>query len=119
MSDLAKVLSALSEKLGVPAQMLWEALRRQAFIEGCTDLVLIVFLVAFTFASTKALIYAWRKTAEGKWDDAPVFLATLFTGTFVVIGWLMVFACLPTLFAAFFNPDYWALHQVLSLLGGK
>ena len=115
-----QLIESMAAKLGVTAEHLWGVLVAQAPISGAVDLVLCVVMVA------AVVWWAWlvkrkttrQKTAEAgvhkraEWEDE----AVLFWATAVLAGVLVLIFIIESAHetvAAFFNPEYWALLQLL------
>lgn len=114
-------LTALAERLGTTAEYLWGVLLRQAPIAGIVDLSVMAMLVVGC-VSWSGFVY--KKTtlpedgcAGARWDD----------DMGVVLAWMsVVMLCLLTInivgndfsvaIAGLVNPEYWALHQILTLM---
>lgn len=96
----------LLARLGTTVEHLWGVLLRQAPIHGA-------FSIVFDVVACVALYYAWRTLY--KWDgyveDKDILYALL--GCVTAFVCVYVFYNLPMIAAAFFNPEYWALKQVL------
>jgi hypothetical protein len=109
--ETVKLIEQLAAKLGTTADHLWAVLVRQAGIEVWVSVVTIVILGAFS-----AL---WISTFS-KWDDwiDDGMGAVVMAGTIVSVVFLFIVGCeiteLPTLLL---NPEYWALKEVLDVLG--
>lgn len=116
-----KLIEALAAKLGTTAEHLWGVLVRQAPISGAVDLVLCVVIAAVTVWWV-ALVK--RKTTcppetetnrypKAEWRDEGAFLAWLVTVIFGVLALISVIGSAQGIVAAFANPEYWALKQLV------
>lgn len=108
-TETLTLLTALSEKLGTTTEYLWSALLWQAPITGSVHLLLLITL-SFGF------IYLAKRLHSSK-DNIPedeYFLAMVIVAAFGVFLVLIFAAALPSIIAAFFNPEYWALRQIVS-----
>ena len=100
-----KTLDLLASKMGVAVDVLWSALLRQALIDSTVS---IVQIVCFCFA-----IYYYAKHTR-KVDGDYVLL--VFAGWTVLITLSVVAVCsLSYIAAGFFNPEFWALHEIASM----
>ena len=117
-----QALTALAEKLGTTAEYLWGVLLKQAPISGATGLVVVVALSAVTVWWV-ALVK--RKTTEkedttgytrAEWCEEAAFFAWATAVIAVVLSVIFVASSATCIAAAFANPEYWALKQVLSLM---
>jgi hypothetical protein len=111
--ETTKLIQQLAEKLGTTADHLWAVLVRQAPISCTIDLITtIASLIA-------APLLAWLATrAMQKADDgeeAQVPIAIAFGIVAVMAGLIAAVAVcsLGNTLSGFFNPEYWALKQVL------
>lgn len=115
-----KLIEALAAKLGTTAEHLWGVLIRQAPISATIDMVSVALFAVL-------LVCAWRLRARcirdekdknyGAWaDDSPASIvsATVLGITSVALP-LVLMVTISDSLAGFFNPEYWALKQVLSI----
>ena len=117
-----QALTTLANKLGTTAEYLWGVLLKQAPITGLVDLGLMIVL--------GVAIYWWfrfvqRKTTpplatkedpypSAAWtDDVGIGLAWTSVGFWVLVYILVITTNATTIIAALFNPEYWALMQIL------
>ena len=104
-----QALTAIANKLGTTAEYLWGVLLKQAPISATVDLLLIVAWIAGT-----AMIWSYVSKKSKEWhDDAGVFVAWMCVALLVVFGALMIVLSASNIAAALFNPEYWALKQIL------
>lgn len=115
-------LTQLANKLGTTAEYLWGVLLKQAPISGGVDLLVMLVLVLlsmrlFRFVNQKTTtpppdqnnpypIAAWK-------DETGVALAWFGVWCFSVLVILHVVCDLNMVVAAFMNPGYWALSQII------
>lgn len=113
-----KLVRELADKLGTTADHLWGVLIKQAPVSAVTSLLGGVAIFAL-------LVYAWRFRAKkmaaetnknyGDWaGDSPISVISgmlLCIATFALV--LAAAGELPLVLAGFFNPEYWALKQIL------
>lgn len=115
-------LTALAQKLGTTAEYLWGVLLKQAPIAGVTDLIVMAAWIAAIVFWARVVS---RKTATppataldeypaAQWrDEVGVGFAWLSVVALAVLAALVIGCGLSTTVAAFFNPEYWALKQIL------
>lgn len=118
-----QALTALAEKLGTTAEYLWGVLVRQAPIAAGIEAVscllqiaVLVFWTRFVYLKTKLKKDADSMSycrGDAEWENEGAFF-----GWFsVVLLWLIVFcvvgSSVTTIVSGFFNPEYWALRQIL------
>ena len=111
MKEITPLLEQLAEKMGVVTDVLWVALLKQAAVHGTIYAAMGVALVAL------CVLFVWRgRDAWEDLDDTGVFYyCTAGLLLFVVIAYLTE---LPRTLAALFNPEYWALTEILKHLKG-
>lgn len=107
-------LIELAETMGVTAEYLWAALLRQAPIEATMQLMF--WLLAIALAA-----WGWSRRLEEHWAVGDSVSADTVAILFArVVGSLVAVMALlwrvPMILAGFFNPEYWALTQVLEAL---
>ncbi len=114
-------LTTLAEKLGTTTEYLWSVLLKQAPITGAIDMLV--------FAAWVVAIILWARFVRGKtskpaptekdrypgaeWTDEAAVFAWLSVFIFGVTMTITIGSCLSITVAAIFNPEYWALHQIL------
>jgi hypothetical protein len=108
--QLSNVLVQLAQKLSTTTEHLWGVIITQAKIDGImfsiASVVLLVFLYGMYKLGKKAAL------CEGYNDDLlwiPVTVGTL-AGSFLFL------LCVSKALTAILNPEYYALHEVLSAL---
>lgn len=121
MEELTNLLSQLAEKLGTTTEYLWSVLIKQAPISALTTLLQMVFMVVVGIALFK--VHKWLcKTPEGehysRYDDyeelavVPMILAGI--GYMIIV--IILFFCMSDVVNGLFNPEYWALKEILGKL---
>ena len=116
-----KLIEVLAAKLGTTAEHLWGVLVRQAPISGAVDLVLCIVIAAVTawwVQLVKRKTTCQPKTEEDpyprvEWRDEAALLAWVVT---VIAGGIALFCIIGSaqrIVAAFANPEYWALKQLV------
>lgn len=110
-----KLIRELAEKLGTTVDHLWGVLVRQAPIDGCASIISWLFIAALIAGMFFFVRYGFRRAETcvgGGWAIASVMMA--FVAAILAIA-LVVIVCtdLSTTIAAFKNPEYWALKQLI------
>lgn len=110
-------LDAVAEKIGEGADYFWPVLVRQQYVEATFALVFALVMLGLAF-----LIPAWARSINGRgnWGDgtgAPSgecvgFIVLLF-GFLGCLGWFLTYVLH---FGAFFNPEFYALQDLLAML---
>ena len=107
-------ITALANKLGTTAEHLWGVLVKQApYSAGMDVLCAIAMMAAFLWAFWKYRKFDFDDVKE--WDSGAVKFFSI-VGLFI-LGLITVGAvegALRNSLAAIFNPEYWALKQLLS-----
>ncbi len=114
-----KLIEQLAQKLGTTAEYLWAVLLKQAPVSAMIDLVYLVIVAIMGVGLYKLHKYCTKETGEYKesiYEDkgelvkpAMVILAIVW-GIFFII----CFFSIGNIVNGFFNPEYWALKEVLS-----
>lgn len=114
-AQTAQLLQSLADKLGTTSEYLWAALVRQAPISAAVDLVqyAVILLVAHW-------LFRMRDKARKWMDDdianvIPYGIAWVFVCAFLLVALVSI----QNTIAGFFNPEYWALRELLSAARGK
>ena len=117
-------LTALATKLGTTTEYLWGSLLRQAPFTGIVDLaflaaLVLVWGVSFRFIQRKTSIPP-NETKDNQyrylradWEDEGAGLAWAFLFIFGTVKVILIGSNLSMIFAAFLNPEYWALKQII------
>lgn len=116
-------LDALAEKLGVTAQYLWTVLLKQAHVEAVSSLCWAGAGLMALVGGVLGIRCALRmKKDKPSWTDreemsekAVTVLAVSIAATF--IGLLGLILNLSWVITPWLNPEFWALQQVLQVLG--
>ena len=116
---VVQMLTALAQKLGTTVEFLWAVILRQAPITAATEIatfLLAVVAVGLWHRHVRRKMAKDPGTGSSEWDcddDAspPIIWAT------VLLPWAMLIGAgcqlAPMWVAAFLNPEYVALHEVL------
>lgn len=109
-------LVTFAEKIGTTVDKLWGALLKQAPISGTIDIIIylamiFVSIVAFKFISKKTTAQEGERYAVWEGEEKGIAWAV-----YIFVVGIMTIAFLCTVgntIAAFFNPEYWALMQIV------
>jgi hypothetical protein len=115
------LLNTLSAKLGTTSEFLWGVLVRQALIDGWVSIFQYGILLLGWYAVYKVLkngkaVFDW---AERHDLDIVFVVSSIVSCIILVVLTIAAFCYIPMVFSAFLNPDYWALHEILSHLPRK
>lgn len=107
------LLNELALKLGTTTEYLWGVLIKQAPISSISLTVFIALLCVTSFFG-----FRWLQKPEIIRHEAyPVFLL-VFAGC-VFASFLIICFSFESIIAGFLNPEYWALKEILGLVGNK
>ena len=106
-------LDILAQKLGVATEYLWGVLLKQAPISGAVDLFIIIALMV-----VYVVIYKHREKIHDGFDSDNFlhFMGAIMFIAIIAIITLLELCSLSYTIAAFINPEYWALHEILQAL---
>ena len=115
---IIEYIDALSVKLGVAAEHVYEVLVRQKIVEGIVySIVILVVLIASIVAFKKSLQSYFN---EQDLDKTFGFgLASIVFGAVLVISLIVTIAGLPGQILKIYNPEYYAIKTILDAIGGK
>ena len=114
--EILNRLDALAAKLGVTVQYLWAVLIKQARVEVYGDL-----FFAVLFGSCGYLLWLLMKKMikmikADKWADDWLFFASAAIIAGIIGCLITVILNLYWCITPLFNPEYWALQQVIQTL---
>ena len=107
-----QLLRQLADKLGTTAEHLWAVLVKQAGIEARMDAGFAAMFLLLLVGSLVFTGYAWVKKQEEEYSDWEIGLVVAAVFSFLWLICFCVFA--SSSFTEFYNPEYWALKQILS-----
>jgi len=108
-----EILDKLATKLGVASSVLWEALLKQAKIDAIATTIQYVLIISFLACLAKITPQCIKKINE---HDECWYIVLIVVWIFALFPFLIAFYSLPSYFAAMFNPEYWALNEILRRL---
>jgi ABC-type proline/glycine betaine transport system permease subunit len=118
--QIAPLLEKLANKLGTTADHLWGVMIVQARIDGYVTLAQIAIMVVATFFYVKGLKYFLKNAEEMHEGAFAASVICVVIGAIIgIIVWLTTFFNLNLLIASFFNPEYYALHEIMQALKSK
>ena len=112
MEQITPVLEKMAEKLGVTVEYLWSILIKQAPLSGITDIIQYILLGIVTWVFVKVSFKVHHKIEKEDWDGV-AYIPLWVIGVGILILWITAFFCFPNTIWAFFNPEYWALKEIL------
>lgn len=113
-----QLIKELSDKLGVAAEVLWAALLKQAPIAAASSFMTSTILLSVAAAAIYAAWRFWKNSINAKNDYDEQAGWQFACGLACVVSIITVFVFTVTthpseVLAGFFNPEYWALKQIL------
>lgn len=123
MEELTPLLENLAQKLGTTSEYLWGVLLKQAPISAVSQLIqmlITIILGVVLFKLHKKFSEEGKSGRTLYWDKEelltiPMFLAGI--GFFILA--LFQVKNFDNIIYGFFNPEYWALNEVFSLLNNQ
>lgn len=116
-----QLIESLAAKLGTTAEHLWGVLVRQAPISGAVDLVLCILIAAAAAWWIRLVMSKTTCPAEtdtnrypnAEWSYEGALLAWFVAVIAGVIAMAFIIGSAQGIVAAFANPEYWALKQLV------
>lgn len=117
----SQLIRELAEKLGTTSEYLWQVLIKQAPISGAFNLLAIAFWVVLIVWGYRVVKRNTKKPPvteadrypSAQWCDEGAVIAWIIW-TLAILWIAIVAGCnLEMIIASFFNPEYWALKQIL------
>lgn len=118
--ETLKLIEAFAAKLGTTAEHVWAVLVRQAYVSGWCDLVFylaVSIAVALTLKLAKKCQQKAKEESDKRgWGDEEGWVAGL--TACLITSMILVLVSILSIddtITKFFNPEYWALRQILSI----
>ena len=116
MKEIAPLLEKLAEKLGTTSEYLWGILLKQAPIEATIIVGQMLLIVLFGIVLI-VLHKRFSSTVDGeslysRYEEAIAIPMIVCMVVFVILA-LSAFYAIPELMYGYFNPEYWALQEIL------
>ena len=112
-NQVSDLLGQLAESLGTTAPYLWEVLINQAGIVAITHTLgtLFVFCIFITE------FFLVKHTIKNGFEEGPIAVLSVIFGIMSFAGLIILTAdgVIHTLITALFNPEYWALKEILNI----
>lgn len=121
--NITKLLEQLAQKMGTTTEYLWGVLLRQAPISSTISLIQFLATILFGFALWK-IHKRLVKTEKGdryeengyeKYEMAAI-LPMIFGLILFAILFIYHLSAIGDIINGYFNPDYWALKEIISSL---
>lgn len=119
--ETVQLLESLAKKLGTTAEYLWQVLLRQAPIYAATTLAQFIIIMVFGYVLLKFHLDFSKETLDKHGyketiyeDNESTVWIMVVLGVLWVFLFLIVFCSLGDVVNGFFNPEYWALKQIIN-----
>lgn len=122
--EIFKRIDALAAKLGVAANGVWNVLVAQARVEAIKELIGLGVAGGLGILGIGMLIWAVRKAnaASNRCDgDVETFwgVTAVISGIVALISVIYILCCATSWITPMYNPQYWALQQIMNLMESK
>lgn len=106
-----KLIRELADKLGTTTEYLWGVLIVQAKLSAIMSITTMIgsLVIPVVFY----LIMKWACKADGDPDNKSFPTSGFIVGFLVMVIIWSACELLPNMLSGFFNPEYWALKQIL------
>ena len=112
---LMSMLDVLAEKLGTTTELLWSVLVKQAEIESY---IWLSWLLAWLFLFSILVLIFIKAAYTGKKQNWEMWGCWYIGVTAsICIGITVIAFCYSQYLIAAYNPEYWALNEILSTFG--
>ncbi len=118
IKDLEPMLRELAEKMGTTSEYLWTVMIKQAFLSGITLIGVMVVFVIIIPMWVRFAKHVYRLTiienSKDRWHEEvmiPIYIISGILGVATIITSIILPIEMAT---CFFNPEYWALKNILS-----
>jgi len=112
MENLTSLLDQLSQKLGTTTEYLWSLLLRQASISAIEDLIFLIM----TIIGGIIIFNIYKKMLkDDQYAEITLQMIVVFVVWFVLL--LMSLTNISNIINGLFNPEYWALKEILYSIG--
>jgi amino acid transporter len=106
-----KLIESLAQKLGTTSELLWSVLLKQAKIQAITTLFQIGLIIVFGLILYHLHIKFLNEYRYEEHDSIGIIMTTALA--FFAVLFFAAFFSIDSVINGFFNPEYWALDQVL------
>ena len=117
---IIEYIDALSVKLGVAAEHVYEVLVRQKIVEGMVYSIVTLGVLIASIVAFKKSLQSFFKCYEQ--DEDKVFglgIVSVVFGLVLAISLIVTIASLPDQILKIYNPEYYAIKTILDAIGGK
>jgi len=119
--NTTKLLEQLSQKMGTTSEYLWKVLLKQAPIDATISLIQTILIIFFGLMLYKIHKYLMKwvdsrgYNGYEKYEEAASVPMIVGMIVFIIL-FIYAFCCIENVISGYFNPEYWALNRVLSIL---
>lgn len=114
--QIQKMLETLATKFGTTVEKLWDVLVTQARIEAVCNTVYLAVLITVWFFFIKFVrrFIQWQKDASDEGMYVAGFaLVVLGSHLLTILTGFGGYSMVSTIITGFFNPEFWALKQII------
>jgi hypothetical protein len=115
--DLQKEIAQLAQKLGTTVDHLWSVLVRQAPIDSTVFFLTMAAMAGVTYALWR-LFSKSKVNSENHQGECVKLIAMVLFGLMLAATFVVLTSGLSNAIAGFFNPEYWALQDLLAKIHG-
>lgn len=122
VDKIAAYINELAAQLGVAAEYIYPMIVRQMFIEGVVYAITSIVFLALTFFLWRYLIKNARKFWDTSYKTDSEFLMILgyvITGIISIVVTIVAIGTLPDALMQIFNPEYYAIKNIIEMVSGK
>jgi uncharacterized integral membrane protein len=114
MEELAPLLEQLAAQLNTTVEFLWGVMIRQAQYEFVFFIVGILVILFLYIAIHHVVLRAMIKMEENEENKAMASIIISIIGAFILLLYILING--KSAMVALFNPEYWALQQILEFI---
>lgn len=110
--EMVNLLKELATQLGTTTEYLWAVTIKQAYIQAYVSLIVCLFPLVAMVGWASLVFYCIKKKVDG---DLITILCIV--GLIALLASCALWGThIPQVIAGFYNPEYWALDNILSHL---
>lgn len=113
-----KLLEQLANKLGTTSEYLWDILIKQGPIDSTITLIQFALIIIYGIILYRLHIKFSKETESENSaysnDEGYIILPMVFGFIVFIVFVIGAFFEIPSVFCGYFNPEYWALREILN-----
>lgn len=114
---LTELLEKLALKLGTTTEFLWVVLVKEAHLVAITDLIYIAMAIIAWIPMWKTHFYLLNVKNQINYDNNDwTGIVIIILAVILLVLTLATLANIGEIIDGFFNPEFWALNYILSML---